>query len=411
MRNSLTAIVACVIFLSGCSHSNSSLPQPFEIMRSSHGHVGASLNNLPRNFRVLYSFSGGADGREPDADLFRDATGNLYGTTRNGGDTRQCPVGCGVLFELNPSGNETVLHTFNHMDGNGLHPVVTLVQDAQGNFYGTTPLGGGNNDGVVFKIDQSGNYTVLHRFSGADGSEPTRNLTFDAAGNLYGTTRFGGNSCSCGVVYKLDPSGDETVIHKFNVADGQNPKAGVIRDAAGNLYGTTSDGGSRGLGVVYKIGATGKETVLLSFNDKDGASPGSGLLIRDTAGNLYGTTESGGAHLEGAVFKVGPYGNDTTLYSFKGSDGAAPLAGLTQDSAGDFFGTTALGGNLGCGGIGCGVVFELDASGIETVLHTFTGSDGFYPFAGLIRDAAGNLYGATSNDDGSTGGVVFELSP
>ncbi|HKW44941.1 MAG TPA: choice-of-anchor tandem repeat GloVer-containing protein [Candidatus Eremiobacteraceae bacterium] len=363
------------------------------------------------HFRIVYSFSGGADGREPDADLFRDAAGNLFGTTRNGGDTRLCPVGCGVVFELDPNGKETLVHTFSHEDGNGLHPVVGLVQDTRGNFYGATPLGGGNNDGVIFKIDQNGDYSVLHRFSGADGSEPTRGLTFDAAGNLYGTTRYGGSSCNCGVVYRLDSNGKEIVIHKFHVADGRNPKAGVIRDAAGDLYGTTSDGGANGLGVVYKINPSGTEQVLHNFDNSDGAIPGSGLLIRDKAGNLYGTTSSGGAYLEGTVYKVGPNGGETTLHSFKGPDGADPFAGLIRDSAGDFFGTTVLGGNLDCGGIGCGVVFELDRSGNESVLHAFTGGDGFFPFAGLTPGAAGKLYGATSNDDGITSGVVFELSP
>ena len=409
MRNYAVAISASVLLLSGCSHST--LPQPSAYTRSDHTLPRAVPGAFPTHFRIVYSFSGGADGREPDADLFRDTAGNLFGTTRNGGDTRLCPVGCGTVFELNADGIESLVHTFNHADGDGLHPVVALVQDAHGNFYGATPLGGGNDDGVIFKIDRKGKYSVMHRFSGADGSEPTRNLTVDDAGNLYGTTRFGGNSCNCGVVYKLDTVGNETVIHKFDVADGRNPKAGVIRDAAGDLYGTTSDGGSNGLGVVFKITPSGKERVLHNFNNSDGAIPGSGLLIRDMAGNLYGTTSSGGVYLEGTVYKVGPNGDETIVHSFKGADGAAPLAGLTKDSAGDLFGTTVLGGNTECGGIGCGVVFALDPNGNETVLHTFTGSDGFYPFAGLIRDAAGNLYGATSNDDGLTGGVVFELSP
>jgi uncharacterized repeat protein (TIGR03803 family) len=334
---------------------------------------------------VLYGFTGGADGDNPLAGLLRDAAGNLYGTA--GGGTS----GNGVVFKLSPSGAEKVLYSFTG-GGDGGKPTAGLIEDLAGNLYGTTTYGGigcGNYGcGTVFKLIRCGSepsgyeFKVLHRFTGgADGGFPYASLIRDAAGNLYGTTYSGGSSSLSGTVFKLSPDGTETILHRFTGgADGAFPQAGLIRDSAGNLYGATFAGGlehSRcgyvgftSCGVVFKVSPTDGETVLYSFTGGgDGAGPVAGLL-RDAGGNLYGTTSAGGAKSStcpysqdgscGVVFKLSPTGIETVLHSFTGGDGSYPLAGLIPDLAGNLYGTTLGGGGNGpCGGVGCGVVFKL----------------------------------------------------
>jgi uncharacterized repeat protein (TIGR03803 family) len=266
----------------------------------------------------------------------------------------------------------------------------------------------------VFKLDTTGTETVLYSFTGgADGAYPGAGVIQDSAGNLYGTTYEGGASES-GVVFKLDTTGTETVLYSFTGgADGGNPEAGVIRDSAGNLYGTTPFGGVSGVcyagcGVVFKLDTSGTETVLYSFTGgADGGSPNAGV-IRDSAGNLYGTTPIGGASGYGVVFKLDTTGTETALYSFTGgADGGYPAAGVIQASAGNLYGTTQAGGVSGSG-----VVFKLDPAGAETVLYSFTGgADGGAPFAGLIRNSAGNLYGTAIGGGINNHGVVFRIQP
>jgi uncharacterized repeat protein (TIGR03803 family) len=324
----------------------------------------------------------------------------------------------------------SVLYSFKGTP-DGAAPDARMIRDAAGNLYGTTAKGGsskrcGHGCGAVFKLAPTGKETVLYSFTGGpgDGSGPFGDLVRDATGNLYGTTSGGGSGCSpavCGVVFKLDTTGKETVLHNFG-ADGAYPN-GLVRDAAGNLYGTTSSYGPVGYGTVFKLDTAGNETLLYSFTGgRDGASPGG--VIRDAAGNLYGITSSGGSLARcggygcGVVFKVDPAGKETVLHSFAGypTDGAFPYAVLVRDAAGNLYGTTSRGGSGSClGGNGCGVVFKLDTTGKETVLHRFTGgADGGIPYVGLVRDTAGNLYGTTysggSDDCGTDGcGVVFKL--
>jgi len=257
---------------------------------------------------VLYTFKGGADGSKPFAGVTLDAAGNLYGTTANGGSTNER----GVVFKVDPSGNETVLHAFT--DGaDGCQPFSGVVLDDAGNLYGTTWLGGTgdrfNLCGVVYKVDPTGHETVLYDFpNGAAGCQPFAGVTLDSAGNLYGTTRDGGiGTCDteCGVVYKLDASGNETVLYSFTGgADGGSPVAGVIRDAFGNLYGTTPCAGLAYFGSLFRLDATGHLTVLDAFTGGvAGDEPGS--VIRDDAGNFYGTTYYGGLANEGVLYKMG----------------------------------------------------------------------------------------------------------
>ncbi|MGA9529574.1 MAG: choice-of-anchor tandem repeat GloVer-containing protein [Terriglobales bacterium] len=376
-------------------------------------------------YEVLYSFcaAGGAkctDGWQPEAGVIEDTAGNLYGTTYRGGAN-----GDGTVFKVDSEGKETVLHSFCSLAkcGDGSSPMGGVIHDDSWNLYGTAAYGGDENGGTLFKLDSAGKATVLYSFCSvaicADGENPEAGLIEDAAGNLYGTTSRGG-AHSLGTVFKVDEAGKETVIYSFcaaaSCADGSTPMAGLVQDAEGNLYGTTQMGGANGWGTVFKVDSAGRETVLYSFcpgkSCTDGEAPAAGL-IRDAADNLYGTTALGGANAHGTVFKVDGAGKETVIYSFAAAsgwtDGANPYAGLMRDAAGNLYGTTYAGGaNAG------GTAFKVDSRGKETVLYSFCPrgncAGGDAPAAGLIEDAAGNLYGTTSAGDANGGGTVFRIA-
>jgi len=395
----------------------------------------AGLWAQAQTLTVLYAFKGHGDGMFPSGVVFRESTGTLYDVTFRGGS-----FDYGTVFAVDAHRKETVLHSF--WGGDGANPETALIQDDSGNLYGTTydggALEGGNcvhGCGTVFKLDKTGKLTVLYAFSGgADGGNPAAGLIRDREGNLYGTTTDGGDlGCTgsgygCGVVFKLDSNGNETVLHAFAdwPGDGAQPSGGLIRDKAGNFYGVTTYGGASQAadwGTVYKLDPTGKETLLYSFTGgTDGGMP-DGTLVRDAEGNLYGVADiNGDPRCQcGVVFKVDMTGKETVLYSFQGSpNGSQPLGGVIRDSVGNLYGATQFGGSgSGCGSLGCGIVFKLDTSGNETVLHSFTeGSDGAFP-GGLALDKSGNLYGNAANGGGSSCGryaqsgcgVVFKLTP
>ncbi len=364
-----------------------------------------------QTFTVLFSFNN-SDGANPQASLILDAQGNVYGTTSNGGT-----YSFGTVFKLDPSGNETVLHSFAGNLNDGGTPVANLIVDRSGNLYGTTyqgatPSGGG----TVFRLDPTGNETILHSFSmGSDGGNPACGLIMDPQGDLFGTT-FAGGDYGYGTVFKVDPSSNETVLHSFTGgSDGWMPYAGLIMDAQGNLYGTTlsSNAPAQGNGVVFKLDPAGSQTVLYSFTGgQDGEWPYAALIM-DAARNLYGTTLFGG-NLNcnsgqgcGTVFKVDPSGNETVLYSFTGgSDGEFPEGSLIMDQQGNLYGTTIYGGAHGEG-----TVFKLNPSGNKTVLYSFTGgNDGNQPIGGLVIDAANNLYGTTYGGGAYGYGTVFKFA-
>jgi uncharacterized repeat protein (TIGR03803 family) len=363
---------------------------------------------------VLYAFTGGADGGYPLAGLVRTKAGSLYGTTEIGGNMTCFVLGCGTVFAVDATGSETVLYSFAGPPSDGEFPEARLVVDKAGNFYGTTNSGGANNAGTVFKVSQSGKETVLYsfNFNGKDGFAPVAGLIRDAAGNLYGTTAEGG-SYGNGTVFKVDSSGNETVLYSFAgyPADGAYPGAGLTADARGNLYGTTLGGGGSGLGTVFKLDPQDNETVLHSFTSgTDGAYPASGLLP-DAAGNLYGTAAQGGKGSCpggcGVVFEVSKAGKEKVLYRFASqSDGQWPVGGLAMDAAGNLYGTTFGSGDY------YGDLFKLDKRGHETVLHNFSEpTDGAYPYGDLVRDPTGNLYGTTSYGGPNYYGTVFEVTP
>jgi uncharacterized repeat protein (TIGR03803 family) len=380
---------------------------------------------------VLHSFTGGpGDGATPYAGLITDSSGNFFGTTAGGG-----AHGYGTVFELvNSSGSysEKVLYSFtgSQSGGDGANPYAGLVMDSSGNLYGTTASGGLSGGGTVFElVNSSGTYTekVLHSFTNAalDGAFPIGGLVIDGSGNLYGTTQSGGSAFS-GTVFELINSAgtySEQVLYNFTKSggDGAYPSAGPIIDGSGNLYGTTQQGGANGFGTVFELvnsSGTYSEQVLYSFTNSggDGANPLGGLLA-DSSGNLFGTTSSGGAGFGGTVFELvnssGTY-SEKVLYGFMSSagDGVQPGYGsLIMDSSGDLFGTTSNGGALKQGG----TVFELvNSSGTytENVLYSFSGvcGNGLNPYGGLVMDSSGNLYGTTDGGGSSSAGTVFSLT-
>ncbi len=353
------------------------------------------------NHTVLYRFSGGADGGNPAAGVIRDSTGNLYGTTPYGGViSPNCVRGCGVVFKVEPAGHETVLYSFQGGSDGG-EPFTALTADS-GNLYGTTSIGATcGGCGVVFRLDAAGHLTVLYSLGYGHGMS---GLFRDSAGNLYGTYQVDAYSMT-GVVFRVTPTGQFTNLYTFpgsTLLNGAFPATGVLGDGAGNLYGTAYGGFAHagpgasacatGCGVVFKLNAAGSQTVLYRF-PVEPENPVGGL-IRDASGNLYGTTITGGASDAGVVFRLASNGKVTVLHHFTGSDGAMPFGTLSSDSTGNLYGTAYQGG----GADGFGTVFKINAAGVHSTLFSFGsgGSQGVYPVGGVVADAAGNVYGTTS---------------
>jgi uncharacterized repeat protein (TIGR03803 family) len=379
--------------------------------------VMTTLSSQAQTFKALYSFKGGVDGQNPYSSLVRDAAGNLYGNTHFGGRSSACFQGCGLVFKLDSHGHKTLLHSFSGQP-DGAQPYAGLIQDKVGNLYGTTYYGGTHNGGEVFKVNTMGKATELYGFRAlADGCVLTGSLLLDKSGTLYGTASECGNGF--GNVFRLSKTGTLTVLHEFvnGSSDGAYPSfTSVVMDHGGTLYGTAQDGGPYNYGVVYMLNSSGTLTLLHNFagGATDGCYP-SGNLVLDETRNLYGTTQQCGSSGGGVIWKLDKSGKETVLHNFAGgaSDGADPVAGVIPDAQGNFYGVTQQGGGTGCdGGYGCGTVFKLARNGKETVLHSFSGgADGSSPFGGLIRDGNGNLYG-TAVYGGSTGnGTVWRLTP
>jgi uncharacterized repeat protein (TIGR03803 family) len=377
---------------------------------------------------VLYSFTGKADGADPYSTLVQDPQGNLYGTTYEGGATCFTSLTCGTVFEISSTGTETVLHAFKPGIHDGYWPISGLIRDKAGALYGTTFNGGAGGAGAVYKITAAGTSRLLYSFTTvAEGLNPKAGLIRDGQGNFYGTTFYGGTgtacgTAGCGTVFKLTAKGTLTVLHSFSGApDGLYPIAGLLLDAAGNLYGTTTGGGGcstivAGCGIVFKIAPDGTESVLYTFTGgADGAGPGS--LVMDAQGNLYGITSLGGNFVPGCgggcgtVFKLTPSGTETVLHAFTGGvDGVAPLGRLVRDAKGNLYGATQQGGASGFNTPG--TVFKVTPEGEESILYTFSATgDGFNPVGGVIRDGQGNLYGTTLNGGAFGYGTAFKIVP
>ena len=323
------------------------------------------------------------------------------------------------LFKLSKTGAETVLYRFCSQSGctDGAGPFGGLVFDAGGrslrDYQFRWHLRHIRN---CVQLSNAGEETVLYNFTGgADGGGPVAGLIRDEAGNLYGTAYVGGDlNCGygggCGTVFKLSEAGKATVLHKFSggSSDGAYPNAGVIMDSKGNLYGAT-EGGRYDQGTVFKLSKSGKLTVLYSFaGGKSGGCSPEAPPARDKDGNLYGTTEACGPFGYGNVWKINKNRTESVPHNFSGgpSDGEVPYAGVIMDAKGNLYGDTQAGGVFDRG-----VVYELNRKGVLTVLHAFDGLAPDYPSASLIMDAEGNLYSTTA-DGGSAGyGSVWKLTP
>ncbi len=377
------------------------------------GMLFAAEKASGQGFAVLTDFAGSANGADPFyGNLIQGTDGNNYGTTAGGGVYDQ-----GTVFKVTPGGTLTTLYTFcsqtNCIDG--AEPFSGLVQ-AGGNFYGTTYWGGANGAGTVFEVTPGGQLTTLYSFCSqtgcTDGVHPPAGLV-QAGGNFYGTTRSGGAN-GAGTIFKVTPGGQLTTLYSFcsqtGCTDGANPYAGLVQVGA-NLYGTTEDGGTNGAGTVFKVTPAGQLTTLYSFCSQtdcaDGLQPHAGL-IQASDGNLYGTTLYGGANGDGTVFKITPAGQLTTLYSFCSqagcADGLRPYAGLIQASDGNLYGTTQDGGANGYG-----TAFGITLGGQLSTLHSFVFTDGANPDGGLLEDTNGDLYGTSRFGGSRFDGTVFSL--
>jgi uncharacterized repeat protein (TIGR03803 family) len=310
---------------------------------------------------VLHKFTGKQDGGQPSGGLVLDTAGNLYGATGEGGKgPNEC---CGLIFKLDSTGKESMLYEFTD-GSDGATPYGDLVRDNKGNFYGTVYWMNGQSPGGVYKLDRNGEEKVLHAFTGIpDGATPMAGVVRDNKGNIFGTTSVGGGGAcypGCGTVFEVSNTGKETILYRFLASpDGSFPMAGLISGPGGRLYGTTYGGGVRscrnfygtGCGTVFEVGPSGRERVLYRFQKgQHEAGPLAGL-VRDAQGNLYGTTIAG----NGSVYKLDPQGSETVLYTFTGgSDGCGSMASLTLDPAGNLYGTASA-----CGAYGYGTVFMI----------------------------------------------------
>ncbi|MGC1648401.1 MAG: choice-of-anchor tandem repeat GloVer-containing protein [Candidatus Sulfotelmatobacter sp.] len=366
-----------------------------------------------QTFSVVHNFTGGSDGAYP-MNGFTANGKNLFGTTSSGGTS-----GVGVVFKISTSGVETMLHTFTGSP-DGASPNGGVLRDKYGHLYGTTTAGGTYNAGIVFEVIGK-KETVLYSFAGGkDGAVPEAGVIEDAAGNLYGTTSAGGKSGN-GTVFRLAPPKtlgspwSETVLYSFGTGtDGAVPVGGVILDAAGNLYGTTSVGGTSGYGTVFQLvpGTPWKENILHSFqNGNDGATPYAGL-IADKSGNFYGAATDGGSNGGGTAFELTSSKGVWTfniLYSVPGWGISGTFRDLVMDKSGNLYATTHCDG-----GDNAGTVYELTPSNgtwTYTLLYTFTGGgDGLFSFSNLVVNE-GKLYGTTAYGGSQGAGVVFEVTP
>ena len=289
-------------------------------------------------------------GVAPWAGLISDTKGTFYGTASGGGGGPR--KGSGTVFSVDASGRFTVLHVFKGTE-DGASPYAGLVRDASGNLYGVTSRGGTNDSGIVFKVNSAAKKRILHSFgSDSDGTDPMGGLVMDKDGNLYGTTYTGGDGDQQGIVFKIDSSGRETILYAFTGgADGAGPQGDLIRDDRGNLYGTTSGGGpyQYECGTVFQLDQSGTFTTLHAFKfAPDGCFPVERLFATRTEISTEPLVRAGFSTAEMAAepsFKLSPSGKETVLHRFAGGDGGwFPRAGLLRDSAGNFYGTTFGGG-------------------------------------------------------------------
>ncbi len=409
--------------------------------------AAAAIGSPAQTFTSLVAFDY-TNGSNPTGSLVQGIDGNLYGTTTTGGMTFDRPFG--TIFKVSTTGNLTTLYNFCTLGScpDGEEAAAGLTLAADGNFYGTTEYEGGGSSGTIFKVTPAGVLTTLHSFCltppCSDGQNPIGTLVQGANGIFYGTASSGGLA-NFGTIFAMTSAGNFTTLYEFcsqgnNCADGWDPRSGLVQGTDGSLYGTTYLGGFQncvvaGCGTIFKTSATGKFTTLYSFCAQggnpcaDGENPAGGL-IQGPDGDFYGTTTYGGANTTGGtVFKITPSGALTTLYAFCSlancADGSIPQGALILGTDGNFYGTTAHGGFSGCRSngedLGCGTIFRITPAGELTTLYKFCHQkgcpDGAFPWAALLQATDGNFYGTTENGGmlncGSQGfecGTIYRLS-
>jgi uncharacterized repeat protein (TIGR03803 family) len=417
------------------SMTRASAPRTWQIAVLLFALAMSSLGLHAQTYTVLYNFGNVSCDPEFPSNagiIAQGRDGNLYSTTPGGG----CYTN-GAAFKMSPSGEMTLLHSFNNGTGDGLMPQSGLTLATNGTFWGTSEGGANFNGGNIFYMTATGTFTSLYSFCAqpncTDGGDPLAPPVQGMDGNFYGTTADKGNitlctsgNGGCGVIYKITPSSKYEVIYTFDETNGAIPEDPLLLGTDGNFYGTTFYGGSingvyNGNGVVFKVTPQGKYTPIYVFCAQqgclDGGQPTDGL-VQGADGNFYGTTTCCGTHLYsnffgGTIFKLTPAGQYTVLYDFCSqpncADGGNAIAGLIQGTDGNFYGTTQVGGANGNG-----TIFQITPEGQYTVLHSFDFTDGNAPEGPLTQGTDGILYGQTY--DGGTGpcintrcGVFFSL--
>lgn len=373
------------------------------------------------NFRVLHNFAySPTDGQFPAySGLAMHSDGYFYGATSRGGQ-----IDAGAVFKISPKGKFSLVFSLDEIHDGDL-AMGGVVFDKSGNLLGAASAGGTYTYGTVYKVTPKGKGGPLYTFTGLDdGAFPQSTPIIDKHGTIYGTTMDSGFGLDCcGVIYTVKKDSFSVLFRFPSGAGGYKAISGVIEDSKGNLYGTTMWGGQQpcdnddtGCGVVYEVSPAGVETVLHAFQGGSEGKWPHGGLARDPQGNLYGTTTYGGdptCHC-GTAFKIAPDGTFTILHIFTGTngDGANPTSSPILDKAGNLYGTTSGGGATTCpnpaGGAFCGVVYEISASGTETILHQFSGQDGSVPM-GPLTLWKGVLYGMTETGGTNASGTVFAL--
>jgi len=356
---------------------------------------------LLSTFFTLASFNA-TTGETPRGSVAVDSFGNLFGATEYGGTSSD-----GTVFEI-AQGSGIVTRLASFIGANGQSPWGGVVLDSAGNLFGTTNGGGvGSSDGTVFEVAHgSSAITALASFNNATGENPQAGVVLDSSGDIFGTTS-GGGANGYGTVFEIaHASGTITTLASFNGTNGQYPNnAGVVLDSSGNLFGTTTGGGDSSGGTVFEI-ANGSYAItkLASFNGGNGSE--SNGVVLDSSGDLFGTAQNGGTYGDGAVFEVvKDSGAITTMASFNIANGQYPRAAVILDSSGDLIGTTYGGGTNGDG-----AVFEIaQGSGSITTLVSFNATNGKNPYAGVVLDSAGDLFGTTATG-ASPNGTAFELT-
>ena len=354
-----------------------------------------------QTFSLLYNF--GQNPNDPinpsySGILAQGRDGDLYGTVAFGGAFQ-----AGAMIKVTPSGKLTVVYSFDGQAGVAPFGGLTLGRD--GNFYGTCGAGGKSFLGTVFKITPTGTATLLYQFTGLDdGATPYAPPIQARDGNFYGTTEVGG-TFHAGTIYKISSSGQLTTLHSFDNTNGAQPIGPLVEGSDGNFYGTTVTGGPSNAGTVFKITPSGIFTVLHNFDGSDGFDPSS-LLVEGKDGTFLGTAFSGGAQGTGTVFQITAQGTFKVIHEFNGgSDGGNPYAGLVQASDGNFYGVNSFNGDAG----NHGTIFSISPQGDFLLIHTFDGTNGATPQVTLRQHTGGVLFGDTTFGGSFGNGTFFRL--